>query len=157
MGVLTLVMGLPGSGKTTVANKQSGMIIHMDEVRKVLTGKYTRTDSDDLVYFVTQKSVEYYLKKGKDVVLDGALLSKKARSFYIQIAKQYKSKIVLYWCDEPMHTLQQRIQRRNQHVEADRQISSSYLQRMSIVFEMPTSDEGIDEIVKVSESQLFSF
>jgi predicted kinase len=153
---LILVMGLPGSGKSTYASACKGVKIHIDEVRKSLTGSYVPGDNDDLVYQTVRHSVDYYLKKGRTVVLDGALLSKKARAPFLQIAKRYITHIEVHWLDVSKTLLEMRLMDRNQSVPNDRKIEMSYVENLHKVFEMPTKDEGIDLVKWITDTELLA-
>ena len=156
MAKLIMVMGLPGSGKTTHAASLKGIKIHMDEIRKTLTGSYIPGEYDDLVYRTVQHTVEYYLKKGKNVVLDGALLSQKARSYYVALAKKHFAFVELYWLDASHSLLEMRIKSRNTQVETDRKIDANYLSKVIKHLEMPTRQEGIDLIHWLTDQELIA-
>lgn len=156
MARLILMMGLPGSGKTTHAVSLKGIKLHIDEIRKVLTGSYLPGDQDELVYRTVHASVDYYLRQGKNVIVDGALLSKKARSYYITLAKKHFTFVELYWFDASKPLLEMRLYERNQKVEKERKIDLNYLSKISQHFEMPTRDEGIDLIHWLTDAELIA-
>lgn len=149
MGKIVLVMGLPGSGKTEYAKKMNGMKIHIDEIRKSMTGTYKPGQHDLIVYKNIEQTIEYYLSKEMNVIVDGALLSIKARNFYIKIAKRKGWKVDVHWLDPSMKIIKKRVEKRNQMVVEDRKISFDYIVKLASYLEIPTVDEGIEEIYYV--------
>lgn len=156
MSKLILVMGLPGSGKTMHANSLKGVKLHIDEIRKSLTGSYIPGENDELVYKTVQTSVEYYLKNGKTVVVDGAMLSKKARSHYVNLAKKHFSYVELFWLDASRELLEIRLEERNKTAEKDRKIQPDYILKVGKHLEIPTRDEGIDAIHWLCDQDLIA-
>jgi predicted kinase len=155
MAKLTIIMGMPGSGKTTLAKTLKGKKVHIDEVRKSITGSYIPNSDDIIVYQTIKNIVEYYLEKNEDVVLDGAFLSIKARSFYINIAKKFSSNIELHWLDASLDLVLERIEKRNKVSEKDRVIDEEYIKQLSTVFEIPTKSEGYHKINYYTDKELF--
>lgn len=154
MQKLIMVMGLPGSGKTTFSSSLNGTKIHIDEIRKATTGSYKPGQSNDLVHQISQRTVFYHLEKGKTVILDGALLSKKARDPYIKIAKKLNVEIELYWLDPSYELFKERLINRNKTVSDDRKIDLQYMEKLSQFFEMPSIDEGFKKIHHFSDNEL---
>lgn len=154
MQKLTMIMGLPGSGKTTYSSKINGLKLHIDEIRKSITGSYIPSESNDLVHQVTQKCIYYHLSAGKSVILDGALLSKNVRSNYIRIAKNLKIPIDIYWIDLSHEKLSQHIIIRNKDCPKDRKIDLQYIESLSCKLEMPTIEEGFDNIFRISDQEI---
>jgi len=154
MSKLILVMGLPGSGKTTFSTSLKGTRLHVDEIRKALTGTYKPGISNDLVYGVVQRSVDYYLQKGKTVILDGAFLSQSSRRSYLQIAKKRGASIDLYWLDPSFPLFKKRITERNKVVDYDRKIDLQYLNKLLETLDIPSKDEGINVIFRLSDTDL---
>lgn len=147
-------MGLPGSGKTTFSKQVNGLAIHVDEIRKALTGSYKPDGSNDLVHQVTQKTVYYHLERGKTVVVDGALLSKKTRSNYVRMAKKLHIDIELYWLDPSYDLFKQRLLERNQTSEPERKMDWQYVDKLSRLLEIPSMDEGFAVIHHLSDADL---
>lgn len=157
MPTLKILIGLPCSGKTVYALSSEGVILHMDDIRKAVTGTYRISkDHRPLYYKVCQEAIRHHLSLGLDVVLDGTMLSKEARAPYIRIAKQTNAAVQAVWFDPPFDVLSSRLAKRNAEVEADRRISIGYIQRMARNhLHMPLIEEGFDAIEQVIDFHLF--
>jgi len=154
MQKLIMVMGLPGSGKSTLSSSLNGTKIHIDEIRKAVTGTYKPGQSNDLVHQISQRTVFYHLEKGKTVILDGALLSKKSREPYLKIAKKLHIETELYWLDPSYELFKKRLIERNKIVSDDRKIDYQYVDKLSRMLEIPSGDEGFSKIRRLSDDEL---
>ncbi|MEE9323010.1 MAG: nucleoside monophosphate kinase [Candidatus Aenigmarchaeota archaeon] len=104
---LILVCGLPGTGKTTVAekiaDKTKSFVFNTDIIRKELFGKpkYTKKEKS-LVYDLLFEMAEKFLKSAKNVVLDGTFYKKELRKRVKEMAKKTDSEfhVVEVRCDE---------------------------------------------------------
>lgn len=157
MTKLTLLIGLPCSGKSTYAEGLNGTILHMDEIRKAVTGSYRINDlTRSLYYKVCQDSVRHFLGLGIDVVLDGNMLSRQARAPYLKIAAQHNAQVEVIWFDPPLDVIQHRLQKRNAQVPADRQITFSYIKKIAgNHFHLPLLEEGIHRIEHKTDFEIY--
>lgn len=73
--MLTIMCGLPGSGKSTYAQKLPGKYVSTDAIREFVTGSATCREHDRLVFTLAREMVKYYLKGGEDVVFDATNLT----------------------------------------------------------------------------------
>lgn len=147
MSKLILFMGLPCSGKSTYLDRLTGMKIDISSIRKGATGSYkVKGNYNDLVHNLAQRSVHFYLKQNKTVIVDDCFLTEKIRNTYIKIAKKMDKEVELYWFDTPIDTLKARIVERNRIVDEDRKLSLEDIDDLSNSFEFPTKEEGIDFI-----------
>ena len=114
---LILVCGLPGSGKTTVANKiaekTESLVFSTDVVRKEIFDKpaYDKKEKD-MVYNLIFDMAEKFLKSAKNVVLDGTFYRKELRKRVSDTAKKMKSDfhIVHVVCEESL--IRERMEKR---------------------------------------------
>ena len=115
--VLIIVCGLPGTGKTTIAQEIAKKIkashLNIDSIRKRLfkKPKYTYFESA-LVYRVLFLIAEELLKKKINVVLDATFVFKFSRDEAKELAKKYKTqfKIIEAKCQKKI--LLKRIRKR---------------------------------------------
>ena len=154
MPYLTLVMGLPGSGKSTLAATLKGEIISIDEVRKTSTGTYTPGKEESYVYETVIRLLQEKFQRNEDTILDGALLSVQRRKVFLSLAKKHGYNVRVYWLDVSHSLLEKRISQRNQTVEQDRQLTMTYIQKLTQYLEPPSDEEGIDEIYYVSDEDV---
>lgn len=106
---LILVCGLPGTGKTTVAEaiakKTGARILSTDIIRKEMLSNPAYTeDEKELVYSMLFNMAGMLLKDGRNVVLDGTFYKKELRENVKELAVKTKSElsIVEVVCDEPV-------------------------------------------------------
>jgi predicted kinase len=154
---LTMMVGLPCSGKSTYCEQVTDTVLHMDEIRKAVTGSYRINDLTRSHYYkVCQDSVRHFLEHGIDVVLDGALLSRSARSPYIKIAKQFHANVEVIWFDPPLDIIEARLSKRNKVVQSERQIALSYVKRIAHDhFQIPLVEEGIHSIIHKTDFGIY--
>lgn len=96
---LTILIGLPRSGKSTWAKQNAGdaVIISSDWIRENILGEsYSYADSANaIVWTIMDAAVRIVLGQGKAVVLDGVNLTKATRSYYVSIARKLGAKITM--------------------------------------------------------------
>ena len=105
--MLILVCGLPGTGKTTVAekiaDKTKAYVFNTDAIRKEMFKKPAYTDKEKkMVYDLLLEMSEKFLGVAKNVVLDGTFYKKELRDRVRDIAKRTGSAfhVVEVVCDE---------------------------------------------------------
>lgn len=79
-----MLVGLPGSGKSTVAqniknNNSNTMICSSDEIRKEVFGDINNQEHNDEVFKILHKNIKENLKQGINVVMDATNLNSKRR------------------------------------------------------------------------------
>lgn len=85
--VFTMLVGLPGSGKSTYAKKlteeTNAVYLNPDTIRKEMTGSEECFDKDKEVFEYITKAAKEHLKAGKDVVYDATNRSSKKRTAFL--------------------------------------------------------------------------
>lgn len=94
-GIAIWITGLPGSGKSTVANEVKKVhpefiILRMDELRKIVTPEPTYSDAErEIVY----RTIVYLAKKltehGHDVIIDATGNLRRWRELARQLIPRY--------------------------------------------------------------------
>ena len=84
MKTLHMMVGLPRSGKSTIARKMGFPIVEPDAIRKVLHGTPWRPEAEPMVWAIAKIMVQALFEAGhKEVVIDGCFPTFKLRSqFY---------------------------------------------------------------------------
>jgi predicted kinase len=105
--MLTIICGLPGTGKTTLAKKiadeTKSFLLNTDIIRKKLIydPKYNEEEKS-LIYNLLFDMAEKFLSTGKNVILDGTFYKKELRDRAKEIAKKTKNefRIIEIMCEE---------------------------------------------------------
>lgn len=101
MGKLIVPVGLPASGKSTLARelaeKENAIIISSDLLREELYGDINDQSHNTAVFEEMNRRTNQYINEGKNVIYDATNLSRKRRMHLInQIAKNADEKIAIY-------------------------------------------------------------
>lgn len=142
--ILILLVGIPGSGKTTYAKnyiEQNVNTIHLssDAIRKELYGDEAIQGNPGEVFFLMQKRAVEALNNGIDVIYDSTGMTRKDRTGVINICPKF-TKIECHIIWAPIEECIERDATR------DRTVGKVVIDRMLKRFQAPYYDEGIDEI-----------
>ena len=138
-----ILVGLPASGKTTYRymNINSGWVwLSTDDIIERICEDYDTAYSDcfgDLIGFaqkVFDRDIESSIDKGLDVVIDRTNLSRKVRKPFIDKLKK-----------AGYHTEEKEWNRRL-NSRPGKTIPDDVIRSMMSRFEMPTTNEGFDEV-----------
>lgn len=143
MKTLTLVIGLPGSGKTTYVKSQkyqNTVILSSDEIRRELFKNGGSQSDNDRVFKVLYARARKALLNGKSVVIDATNIDKYHRALTLTKFKRFKIKRVAVVIDTPAEKCiaNAKCIGRTAGVDIVRWFSDR--------FEMPEYSEGFDEI-----------
>lgn len=141
---LILLVGIPGSGKTTYAKdyiKQNPNTIHLssDAIRKELYGDENIQGNPGDVFSLMQKRTIESLNNGYNVLYDATNITRKDRSGIIGVCPKF-AKIECHIIWAPIEVCIERDAAR------ERTVGKEVIDRMLKRFQAPYYDEGIDEI-----------
>lgn len=142
MNTLTLLVGLPASGKSTFAREHlandNTIILSSDDLRKELLGNESYQDNNDLVFKSLYKRAKEFLQNGKNVVIDATNINIKARrSALSHFDKMPIIRQALVFAT-PYFVCVDRDKKRERTV--GKNVIKKYIQR----FEIPMEYEGFD-------------
>ena len=151
MATLHLMVGLPGSGKTTYANElsinENALLLTTDVWHIKLYGH----DEDDLelhnerhtrIEQIIWGVAERVLEMGSNVILDFGFWNRKERDDFRNRAKDLGVTFKLHYMDVPYFELYRRIEERNKNPQDGVFIiPKSYMDIFIPVFEVPNDDE----------------
>ena len=141
---LILLVGIPGSGKTTYAEdyiERNFNTIHLssDAIRKELYGDENIQGNPGDVFSLMQKRTIEAFDNGYDVVYDATNITRKDRASIIGVCPKFvKIECHIIWA--PIETCIERDSAR------ERTAGKGVIDRMLKRFQAPYYDEGIDEI-----------
>lgn len=141
---LILCVGIPGSGKTTYAEKyvkEHENTIHLssDRIRLELWGnEATQGDNNEVFSLMQSRAIEA-LNNGQNVVYDATNVTRKDRSYIIALCPKF-AKIECHIIWAPIETCIERDAAR------ERTVGKEVIDRMLKKFQAPYYDEGFDGI-----------
>ena len=144
---LILLVGLPGSGKTTYAEKllkdicYKDHVVHIssDKIRKELWGnEATQGDNNEVFSLMHKRTIEA-LNNGKDVIYDATNITRKDRACIIaQCPKFARIECHIIWA-----SIETCIKR---DAARERTVGKAIIDKMLKRFQAPFDDEGMDKI-----------
>lgn len=142
---LILLVGVPGSGKTTYAKNyipnypKHSIHLSSDLIRKELYGDESIQGNPAEVFSLMQKRAVEALNNGYDVLYDATNVTRKDRASIIGICPKF-AKIEAHIIWAPIETCIERDAAR------ERTVGKAVIDKMLKRFQAPYYDEGIDEI-----------
>lgn len=139
MATLYIMVGLPGSGKSTkakeIANETGAVITSLDSMREEIAGSRKNWHENPDIFNNTMSRsianiqnamVEWYLKNGESVIVDNMNLKSRYVSFFQELSEKYDVEIefVKMKCD--WATLKER----NQSRPSDERVDEDWLYQM---------------------------
>lgn len=119
-GDLHVMMGVPGSGKSTVADKlvqeHNAIRVSPDEIRRMLTGDPSNQERNAEVFDHAHRMTKSNLAQGNHVVFDATNVQAKARRGLLDIANGVGAKKHLHVVDPGLDTAKFRNQNRERVV-----------------------------------------
>lgn len=142
---LTILVGLPGSGKSTIASTKSSdtVWVSSDNIRKQLYGDEAIQGNPSDVFNRYYGQVEFALISNKDVICDATNITRMSRVKAIELGKKYGASIRCIFINKDANTCIHQQQKR------ERQVPISVILRMAHNLEEPTYSEGFNEIVTI--------
>lgn len=139
--MLYMLVGLPASGKSTIAKHYTTNVVSSDAVRAQLYGDEAIQGKACDVFSVVYHEIANYLAQGKDVALDATNLTKRDRAEGIRLAHQYHQQVTAVVCPTPIDVCLTRNAQRN------RTVPEFVIERMARRYQEPSPKEGFDKII----------
>ena len=142
--VFYMMVGLPGSGKSTYAKTLKVPIVSSDSIRAELFGDENDQDHNAEVFTEVEKRIRNYLKNGESCTLDATNLSRKRRRNFLKTISNYDDveHVAILIATDIDLCLKQNKQR-------DRVVPEDVIMRMFRHLSFPRIDEGFDRIIIV--------
>jgi predicted kinase len=144
-----LLVGLPGSGKSTWARAQGYQVLSSDEMRLKLSGDETNQTIHGKVFGAMRYLLRLRLQLGQEVtVIDATNLRRRDRKPFLKIAQQYGAEAEAVWFDVPVEVAEARNRKRA------RVVPEGVIAMLAQRLQAPTEAEGFARIVRVGEGDL---
>lgn len=148
------LIGLPASGKSTLikelervckSRNESVTAISSDNIRLELCGTMEDQSKNDEVFKTFHSRVKRSLSGGQSVIVDATNVDKKSRRAFLKIADRCKVGKIAVWLDTSKSVCLKRNKQR------ERFVPEFVIDRMAAKFRKPTTDEGFDSVVMVTD------
>lgn len=150
---LYVMCGLPGSGKSLWAQNyikynSNTIIICKDKIREMISGRYVFSyETEGFVKEIVEAiyQIESFLSGSVNVIIDETHITYKKRKRVLDYFK-YSTKKVCVYCSAQKGNLKRRM---NDSRGYSTKEWNRVIENMKDSFEIPTLNEGFDEIIEV--------
>lgn len=140
--MLTLMCGLPGSGKSTYLKNRilprETIILCSDDFRLVLTGRSFHEPAEDSVWSHVKIAARVLLKQNYHVIIDCTNLTVERRKNWINLADEIGVHTCCLWQNVPISIAIER----NKNRSEEKVVPSEAMKRMIDNFVPPMKEEG---------------
>lgn len=141
MNKLYTMIGIPGSGKSTIANQiPNAVVISSDAIRKELYGAEEIQGSGKQVFDLVYKRIGEELAKGNDVVFDATNLTPRTRKAVFRFPAERIAVFVNTSLDECL----------KRNTARERKVPEEVIYRMHHSLVYPSKAEGFSKIIKIT-------
>lgn len=140
MSKFYMLVGLPGSGKSTIAQKLNCKVFSSDSLRKELWGNENTQGDNSQLFNELQRRIRETLKKGENCVYDATNINAKRRTSFLSSIKGIEcEKICIFVATDFNLCLLRNFQR-------ERHVPYEVIKRMYLNFDIPQFREGWSDI-----------
>lgn len=141
MNKFYMLVGLPGSGKSTISNELNGEVFSSDALRKELWGDENTQGDNTLLFNELHKRIEKGLKEGKNCIYDATNINAKKRIQFLNKIKNIKCEKICILVATDFNVCLQRNNLRG------RKVPYEVIKRMYFNIDIPQYREGWDKII----------
>lgn len=145
---LHLLMGLPGSGKTTLGKLieeiTGSTYLSSDDYRLMLFKKPCFSQEEhDMLYATLDHNVLHLLEAGHDVIYDANLNRRHHRQEKYDLAEKYDANVKLWWVKTPEEiSKKRRVEDQDPRLIPEGETSERMFDRVTKIIEEPEEDES---------------
>lgn len=145
MATLYVMIGIPGSGKSTYAkNISNTVVVNSEDIRFELTNDYSDMSRNAEVFDILEERLETLLKDNKNAVYDATNTNKYKRRRVTERFKDLASEIVYIFMDTPLSIAIERNEKR------ERKTPESVIESMYEYMSIPTIvTDNYDKLITV--------
>lgn len=143
MSVFTMMVGIPASGKSHLANKLSSddaVVLSSDDIRIELFDNVSNQKDNSIVFDVMNERANRLLSQGKDVIYDATNINRRRRRHLINHVIKADKKIVYYMSTDLVDSIYRNKNRK-------RRVSEDVIKRMYTNLHIPVKNEGWDKVI----------
>jgi predicted kinase len=142
---LIVLVGLPGSGKSTWAKSNALPVLSSDEIRNLLADDPTNQNIHHKVFATLRYLLRQRLELRRPVTcIDATNLTPKERRPYVRIGEAYGCEVEAVFFDVPLTVCHARNAARSRVVPAEA------LEKMAAKMRLPSLEEGFQRITVVA-------
>jgi predicted kinase len=142
-----VLVGLPGSGKSTFAEKH-GATLSSDEIRRLLCDDPTNQSIHRQTFAMLRRLLRARLEIGRPVTyIDATNLTRAARRPYIKMAESFGCDVEAVFFNVPLKECQRRNRLRKRVVPDDA------IEKMARQLVVPTTGEGFRRVTRVTATE----
>jgi predicted kinase len=147
-----MMVGLPASGKSTIANEiGNNIILSSDDLREKLFGDINNQDGNDIVFETLHKLIKYYLSRNISIIYDATNINYKQR---MELLKELRNIDCYKECILAATPYKKCLQQSGQR---ERQVPKYVIEKMYKNFYIPQYYEGWDNIQIIYNDDEYKF